>query len=82
MSNGRVFTDIADGTTFAEAFAHRMGMPLEEYDESFFDLMDGYLPKHAPVERSVKMPLLGALLAVGGVVALLLASILGATSMP
>ena len=77
-----VFTDIADGMTFADAFARRTGMSLEEYDEGFFDLMDRYLPEQAPAERLVKLQLLGALLAVGGAVALLLGSILGATSKP
>lgn len=38
-----VFTDIADGSDFTTAFETRMGIELADYEEQFFDLMNGYL---------------------------------------
>ncbi len=41
----RIFTDLAEGTNFSTAFENRMGISLTDYEEQFFDLMDGYLPE-------------------------------------
>jgi hypothetical protein len=60
-----IFTDIGDGMSFAGAFAHRTEMSLEEYEERFFDLMDGYLDERSPTSLSGKVPPIGVILAVG-----------------
>lgn len=39
----RIFVDMAEGSTFPEAFERRVGMGLEAYEAQFFDLMDEYL---------------------------------------
>jgi hypothetical protein len=41
-----LFLDMADGTTFEEAFGRHMGMPLDRYEAEFFALVDGYLPAY------------------------------------
>ncbi len=70
-----VFTDIADGMTFAEAFTSRFGMTLEEYDERFFELMDDYLPELESTDVAKRVSLLGTLLAAGALLLLFAAQL-------
>ena len=38
-----LFLDMGEGATFSSAFENRMGIPLRDYEEQFFDLMNDYL---------------------------------------
>jgi hypothetical protein len=40
-----IFLDMAKGAAFKTAFKDRMGVSIHEYENAFFDLMDGYLPE-------------------------------------
>lgn len=68
-----LFIDMADGTTFEDAFAVHMGMPLDTYEAEFFALIDGYLPAY---RNPLFTPLGVTLLAAGifGSVSLVLAT--------
>ena len=38
-----VMIDVAEGESFATAFERRMGLGLDDFERTFFDLMDGFL---------------------------------------
>jgi len=38
-----IFLDMAEGVDFSTAFENRMGISIQEYENEFFDIMDGYL---------------------------------------
>jgi hypothetical protein len=67
-----MLVDVADGASFESAFEDRMGLPLDDYDNDFFQLMAAYLPRYrnpvfAPVPFAV-LSLLVTLLVAGAVV--------------